>query len=336
MLLAHTGGTLGMRRRSDGSYAPAPGALAELLARQGDLRDEALPEVELLEFDPLLDSSDMRPLDWQRIADAIVDAAPRIDGAVVIHGTDTMAYTASALSFVLQGLAVPVVLTGSQIPLVELRNDARDNLITSLLLATTPGLHEVVIYLGGAVLRGNRSTKVSAGALDAFASPNLPPLAEVGVDVTWRSDLLRPAQAGPLRALRLRDVSVVALRLFPGITARVVEQVVQEPVRGLVLETYGSGNAPTDPELIRVLAAATERGVVTVNVTQCLRGSVSMDAYAAGRTLQGAGVVSGGDMTAEAALTKLYVLVSQGLPSEEVARGMVDDLAGERTLERLP
>jgi L-asparaginase len=249
----------------------------------------------------------------------------------VLHGTDTMAYTASALSFMLDGLRSPVVLTGSQIPLAEARSDARENLVTSLLLATTPFLAEVVVYLGGAVLRGNRCTKVSAGGFDAFASPNLPPLADVGVEVDWRRELLRAPAPGPLRSVRLRDVSVVALRLFPGITGAVLRQVLRDPVRGLVLETYGSGNAPTDPDLLAALAEAAERGVVIVNVTQCLRGEVRMGTYAAGRMLEDAGVVSGGDMTAEAALTKLYVLVSQGLDAPETARAMLADRAGERS-----
>jgi L-asparaginase len=340
VLLVHTGGTLGMLRGPDGAYAPAPGALAALLDRLPELDHPALPAVDLLEQEPLLDSSDMRPRDWQRVADAIVERAgggpsrgahDGVAGVVVVHGTDTMAYTASALSFMLDGLDRPVVLTGSQIPLAELRSDGRDNLITSLLLATTPFLAEVVIYLGGQVLRGNRSTKVSAGGFDAFASPNLPPLAEVGVDVQWRRELLRPAAAGPLRCVRLRDVSVVALRLFPGITGRVLRQVLGDPVRGLVLETYGSGNAPTDPEVLAALAEATARGVVIVNVTQCLRGEVRMGAYAAGRLLEEAGVVSGGDMTVEAALTKLYVLTSQDLAAPEVAHAMVADRAGERS-----
>jgi L-asparaginase len=336
VLLLHTGGTLGMRRGPDGSYAPAPGALAELLGRLPELDDPALPSIDLLEEDPLLDSSDMRPADWQRIADTIVERAAGVEGVVVLHGTDTMAYTASALSFMLEGLDRPVVLTGSQIPLAEIRSDGRENLITSLLLATTPFLAEVVVYLGGAVLRGNRSTKVSVGGFDAFASPNLPPLADVGVDVQWRRELLRPAglgreAAGPLRTTRLRDVSVVALRLFPGITGSILRQVLRDPVRALVLETYGSGNAPTDPDLIAALAEATARGVVIVSVTQCLRGEVRMGDYATGRSLADAGVVSGGDMTAEAALTKLYVLVSQDLAAADVARAMLADHAGERS-----
>jgi len=327
-----------MVRDPDGAYAPRAGALATALARLPELDDPRLPSVRLDEFDELLDSSDVRPGDWQRIADRVAvafrggDGSPPADGVVVLHGTDTMAYSASALAFLLRGLPGPVVLTGSQLPLVEVRSDGRDNLVTSLLLAATPGWAEVAVYLGGGLLRGCRSTKVSTTGFDAFASPNLPPLAEVGVDVAWRHDLLRPPAGTGLRVGRLADVGVVALRLFPGITADTLRNVLRDPVRGLVLETYGSGNAPSrDPELLRVLREAIERGVVVVNVTQCLRGGVQMGAYAAGRALAEAGVVSGGDLTAEAALAKLLVLLSRGDDPRTVAAAMARDLAGELT-----
>jgi L-asparaginase len=333
--LLHTGGTAGMVRGPDGAYVPRAGALATALARLPELADPRLPEVRLDELEVLLDSSDVRPADWRLFADRVAAAfTDGADGVVVLHGTDTMAYTASALAFLLDGLPGPVVLTGAQVPLVEVRSDARDNLITSLLLAATPGWAEVGVYLGGALLRGCRTTKVSTDGFDAFASPNLPPLADVGVDVAWRRELLRPPATGTLRVHPLADVDVVALRLFPGITAETLRNVLRDPVRGLVLETYGSGNAPTrDPDLLAVLREAVARGVVVVNVTQCLRGSVRMGTYAAGRTLAAAGVVSGGDLTAEAALAKLLVLLSRGGTPAEVAAAMAVDLAGERTPE---
>lgn len=338
VVVLHTGGTLGMVRDADGAFAPRRGALEDALRRLPELDDPRLPSVRLEEFDELLDSSDVLPSDWQRIADRVAAAfaggagRPAADGVVVLHGTDTMAYSASALAFLLAGLPGPVVLTGSQLPLVEVRSDGRENLITSLLLAATPGWAEVAVYLGGGLLRGCRTTKVSTHGFDAFASPNLPPLAEVGVDVVWRRELVRPPAKGPLRVGRLADVAVVALRLFPGITADTLRNVLRDPVRGLVLETFGSGNAPTrDPELLAALRSATDRGVVVVNVSQCLRGSVRMDTYAAGRTLAGAGVVAGGDLTAEAALTKLIVLLSEGRPPAAVAAAMASDLAGELT-----
>jgi L-asparaginase len=351
VVVVHTGGTLGMVRDADGAYAPRAGALAQGLQRLPELDDARLPTLRLEESGDLIDSSDVRPRDWQRIADRVAAAfagdaaeAPAgaaaaaaadgrpADGVVVLHGTDTMAYTASALAFLLSDLPGPVVLTGSQLPLVELRSDGRDNLITSLLLAATPNWAEVAVYLGGGLLRGCRTTKVSTHGFDAFASPNLPALADVGVDVVWRPELVRRPAAGPLRVGRLADVDVVALRLFPGITADTLRNVLRDPVRGLVLETYGSGNAPTrDPDLLDVLRQAVRRGVVVVNVSQCLRGSVQMGAYAAGRALAEAGVVSGGDLTAEAALAKLIVLLSQGGSSTDVAAAMEIDRAGELT-----
>lgn len=336
--LLHTGGTAGMVRGADGAYVPRPGALAAALSGLAELADPRLPRVDLDELDPLLDSSDVRPHDWQRFADRVAHAfAGGADGVVVLHGTDTMAYTASALAFLLEGLPGPVVLTGSQVPLAEVRSDARDNLITALLLAATPGWAEVAVLFGGHLWRGCRTTKVSTHGFDAFASPNLPPLAEVGVDVVWRRDLLRPPVPGPLQVRRLADVDVVALRLFPGITAETLRNVLRDPVRGLVLETYGSGNAPTrDADLLEVLRAAVARGVVVVNVSQCLHGAVRMDAYAAGRTLADAGVVSGGDLTAEAALAKLLVLLSRGLTPADTAAAMARDLVGERTPEADP
>ncbi len=336
--LVHTGGTLGMVRGADGAYAPRRGALAAALTRLPEFDDPRLPDVALDELDVLLDSSDVRPGDWQRFADRVAHAFEAgADGVVLVHGTDTMAYTASALAFLLDGLPGPVVLTGSQVPLVELRSDARDNLITSLLLAATPGWAEVAVYLGGGLLRGCRTTKVSTDGFDAFASPNLPPLADVGVDVAWRRDLVRAPGARPLRVHQLADVDVVALRLFPGITAETLRNVLRDPVRGLVLETYGSGNAPSrDPDLLAVLGDAIDRGVVVVNVTQCLRGGVRMDAYAAGRALAAVGVVSGGDLTAEAALTKLLVLLSRGLTPDEASAAMVRADVGERTVAEAP
>jgi L-asparaginase len=336
VVLLHTGGTLGMMAREDGAFEPRRGALGHALATLPELHDPRLPQVRLEEFDPLLDSSDMRPTDWQYIAERAAAAFsgagghPPADGVVVLHGTDTMAYSASALAFLLEGLPGPVVMTGSQLPLVALRSDGRDNLITSLLLAATPDWAEVAVYVGGALLRGCRTTKVSTHGFDAFTSPNAAPLAEVGVDVAWNRALVRTPQVGGVRVRPLAGVEVIALRLFPGIGAETLRNVLRDPVRGVVLETYGSGNAPSrDAALLGALRAATERGVVMVNVTQCLRGAVRMGDYATGRALQEVGVVGGGDMTAEAALAKLQVLLGSGAPAAAVARAMAQDLVGE-------
>ncbi len=319
-------------RRGPRGFEPHAGYLAELLSRMPELSDPSMPAIELVEFEPLLDSADNRPADWQRMAREIAARYDEIDGVVLLHGTDTMAYSAAALAFLLEGLGKPVVLTGSQVPLAEVRSDARENLLASLQLAARPDLHEVCICFSGVVLRGCRATKVSASGFDAFDSPNEAPLGQVGIEIDVRPGAPRPPQPGPLRVPQLADVTVAALRLFPGIDGRFVRHVLQEPLRGLVLETYGAGNAPSrDPELLAALAEATERGVVIVNATQCLRGRVDMRGYATGSALLDAGVVGGADMTPEAALGKLIYLLGSGFEPAEVARLMQKNLRGELT-----
>lgn len=329
--LAYTGGTIGMRRGEAG-YAPAAGYLAERLASMPELDHPDLPAFTLHEYSPLLDSSNVGPPEWELIARDIAGQYRDFDGFVVLHGTDTMAYTASALSFMLEGLDKPVLLTGSQIPLAEVRSDARENLITSMMLAAGGAISEVCLYLNGALLRGNRATKVSVGGFDAFESPNFPLLGRVGVDVSLRHDLLLPPAPEPLAVRPLAEGRVAALRLFPGMSARLLGRLLDDPIRGVVLETFGAGNAPTrDQELLLALARATERGMVLVNCSQCLRGTVDMSGYATGQALADAGVVSGGDMTAEAALAKLSYLLSLELSGERARELMASNLRGELT-----
>lgn len=329
--IAYTGGTIGMRKRG-GVYAPAPGYLQERLSDMPELQREELPQVVLHEYAPLLDSANMRPSNWQAIAEDIAAHYDAFDGFVVLHGTDTMAYTASALSFMLENLGKPVILTGSQLPLAEVRSDARENLITSLLLAAKQDLPEVCLYLNGALLRGNRSTKVSSSGFNAFASPNFPPLGTVGVDIDVNASLLLPAPRAPLQLQGLEPASVAALRLFPGISAAILHNLLAEPIQGLILETYGAGNAPADDEkLLEVLRQASERGVVIVGCSQCLHGRVEMNDYATGRALRESGVVSGADLTIEAALSKLLYLFSKKLPPRDIRRQMQQNLRGELT-----
>ncbi len=331
--IAYTGGTIGMRHGRDG-YSPAPGYLQKQMRAMPELRHDSMPSFTVNEYKPLLDSSNMTPRDWVKIANDIAAHDDQYNGFVVLHGTDTMAYTASALPFLLEGLAKPVIITGSQIPLCEIRNDARENLITSLLIASQYDVPEVCLYFGGLLLRGCRAVKVSASGFAAFASPNVPPLGTVGIDIEINRALVRrPRTRGRLRVHDLQRTPVVsALRLFPGISPELVRNILRPPLEGLVLEAYGVGNGPDhDEAFLAALADATARGLVIVDCTQCLEGSVNLNEYAAGSALARAGVVSGFDMTAEAALAKLYYLFSRGFGPAKVRHEMQRNLRGEVT-----
>lgn len=330
--ILYTGGTIGMKPTPQG-YAPEPGYLARVMDSMPDFSSPEMPEYAICEYTPLLDSSNMGPRHWLAIARDIADKYNDYDGFVVIHGTDTMAYTASALPFMLEGLAKPVVLTGSQIPLCRVRSDGRDNLVTSLMVVAQTPLPEVCLCFGNRLLRGCRATKVDAAGFQAFDSPNYPDLGHIGVAIRPHPEFILPAR--PVNGLTvhpLSDARVGALRLFPGISAELVANVLRSPLQGLVLETYGMGNGPSnDAELMDVLAEACDRGVVIVNCTQCLRGTVDQRGYQAGSALARAGVVSGADMTAEAALTKMIYLFSLELPPEEIRVRITRNLRGELT-----
>jgi L-asparaginase len=330
--IAYTGGTIGMKRTRSG-YVPASGYLQSQMSHMPELRHESMPAYTSHEYSPLLDSSNMTPAEWVKIARDVESNYDRYDGFVVLHGTDTMAYTASAVPFLLAGVRKPVIITGSQIPLCEIRNDARENLITSLMLAANYAIPEVCLYFGGKLLRGCRSTKVSADGFAAFDSPNFPPLGTVGIDIEVNWDLVRNARgAKRLRVPELKRPVVSALRLFPGISPELLRNVLRPPLQGLVLEAYGVGNGPDqDRDFIAALTEATKRGVVIVDCTQCLEGTVDLHEYAAGSALAKAGVISGFDMTAEAALAKLYYLLGRGYSADKVKDEMQRDLRGEMT-----
>lgn len=329
----YTGGTIGMRPTPDG-YAPAPGSLQEIMKGMSELRDSAMPEVTINEYEPLIDSSNMTPAEWMKIARDIAGHYDDYDGFVVLHGTDTMAYTASALPFILDGLGKPVVVTGSQIPLAEPRSDGRDNLVSSLLTAASFDIPEVCLYFGRSLLRGNRSVKVSTHGLTPFVSPNFPPLGTFGVDIDIRWDLVRRDQKrGRLNVREVRSAVLSVVRLIPGMSSQVLRNVLAAPVQGVVLQAYGVGNGPDrNTEFLDTLAEATARGVVIVDCSQCLTGRVELDTYTAGAALARSGVIGGSDLTAEAAIAKLTYLFSRGYSPEQIRDEMQRDLVGEMTI----
>ena len=325
-----TGGTIGMQPTLNG-YAPSSGTLRQHIDAVVADSGEALPLVEFDEFTPTIDSSNATPQTWAQIAETIFARREEFDGFVVLHGTDTMAYTASALSFLLPGFDKPVVVTGSQVPMCIARSDGRQNLIGALQVAARGDIREVSLLFGSKVMRGNRATKVDATGLEAFDSPSLPALATLGA----RIELDRRIAPIPSRETQLLGCGlahVAAVRLFPGIEGSVLANLCRPPLQGLVIEAYGAGNGPAaDAAFIGAIEAATAAGVVVVVVTQCLRGSVEPRAYATGSALLDAGAIPGHDMTTEAALTKLAVLLGEGIPAAQVRTLMTTDLAGELT-----
>ncbi|MCX8955901.1 asparaginase [Erwinia psidii] len=328
--VAYTGGTIGMQRSSHG-YIPVSGHLQKQLAAMPEFHRSEMPDFTIHEYQPLIDSSDMTPQDWQSIADDIKANYDKYDGFVILHGTDTMAFTASALSFMLENLAKPVIVTGSQIPLAELRSDGQQNLLNSLFVAANYPINEVALFFNNTLYRGNRTTKAHADGFNAFASPNLPPLLEAGIHIRRLNTPAAPTGQGSLKVRPVTPQPIGVVTLYPGISADVVSNFLRQPVKALILRSYGVGNAPQDPAFLQELQDASSRGTVVVNLTQCMSGKVNMGGYATGNALALAGVISGADMTVEATLTKLHFLLSQDLSSEQIRQQMQTNLRGELT-----
>ena len=337
ILIIYTGGTIGMIEDPE-TKALAPFDFTHLM--------DNVPKVKMLDYDidniqfhPPIDSSDMGIRHWQHITRSIAENYESYDGFVVLHGTDTMAYTASALSFMLENLSKPVIITGSQLPIGEVRTDGEENLITALQIAAArredgrPVVQEVAILFENYLWRGCRSIKRSAENLNAFKSYNYPALAKIGLVIAFEPEALAHTDhPGPLKPHYEMDPAVTTIELFPGISEHVLRYQLDTPgVKGIVLRTYGAGNAPTSGWFIDAIRRTIERGVVVVNVTQCPNGSVHSNRYVSGDLLSATGVISGHDITAEGALTKMMFLFGQNLPVEEVRRLMATPIAGEMT-----
>ncbi len=314
---------------------PVPGFLAEQMKRMQELSDEQMPQIEIVEFDPILDSANMTPATWNRIADEIAARYAQFDGFVVLHGTDTMAYTASALPFMMPQLNKPVILTGSQLPLGQVRSDGRENLKTAILLAANYWIPEVGLFFGEAMYRGCRATKVSASRLDAFDSPNALPLATAETSIEIFPDRFRKVVESATDRLPVAPIApqeLATFRLFPGMSVEVLRNVLRRPLKGLILESYGVGNGPShDRDFLEQIRAATSDGIVVVNCTQCRHGCVLQSAYEVGQLLSDAGAVSGRDMTIEAAIAKLMYLFTHESDPNRLRQRVSENLVGELT-----
>lgn len=336
VLLLYTGGTIGMVENPEtGAHEPLD--FQHLAAHVPEL-SQIHVQVDTLQFDNPIDSSNMNPDCWCKMAKVVVDNYDQYDGFVILHGTDTMAYSATALSFILENLNKPVIFTGSQLPIGVLRTDGKENLITAIEIAAAhdkiglPMVPEVCIFFQSKLLRGNRSKKFSAELFNAFDSPNYPPIAEVGVHINYAHHYIRHAiSPSPLRPNYNFDCNVVVLRLFPGISENIVHSVLNIPgLKGVVLESFGTGNAMTDDWFVNELHMAMEKGVVIANVSQCIGGSVEMSRYDTGNRLKIAGVVGSSDMTTEATIVKLMFLLGQKISNKDVRKFMNVNMAGEQ------
>ncbi|WP_226388888.1 asparaginase [Penaeicola halotolerans] len=336
ILIIYTGGTLGMAYDHTGALVPFN--FGQILDKIPAITSLNIA-ITVISFPEPIDSSNINIQHWKDIAYIIYENYDSYDGFLVLHGTDTMAYSASMLSYILEGLNKPVIFTGAQLPISAMRSDARENLMTALEIATAkvngvPVVPEVCIFFNHMLLRGNRSKKVQSVHFDAFESENYPVLAEAGIIIDYNKNVIMPYKpSNQLRYNSAIDTNVVILKLFPGISKHMIESVFKiNGLRGVVLETYGSGNSPSEKWFIETLEEAIDNGLIIFNVSQCNGGRVIQGRYETSRDLLRIGVLSGGDITSEAAVTKLMFLLGQEKDPEEVKRRLSIPLAGEMTM----
>ena len=333
VLLLYTGGTIGMVQDGNGSLKPFP--MEHIYDLVPELR-KCPYQIDTCQLDNIIDSSNMTPSFWVDIAEIIERKYDEYDGFVILHGTDTMAYTASALSFMFKNLSKPIILTGSQLPMGVLRTVGRENIICALELASCREafIPEVGLFFENHLYRGNRSTKVSAENFDAFCSFNFPSLAKAGINFSFKPHLFLPKGTEPLEVRKCFDRNIAVLKLFPGITPEVVNAILNaENLHGVIIETFGSGNAPTEKWFIDAMYNALKRGITVLNVTQCKAGSVVMCQYEASCEMNRIGIIGGNDITLEAAVTKMmYLLGSYPNNPEYVRKGLQLSMRGEMTV----
>ena len=338
ILIIYTGGTIGMIHHPE-TYELIPFDFSHFKTQVPEINKFDI-DIDTYECKEIIDSSDLSPELWQNLAEIIYDNYNKYFGFVILHGTDTMAYTASALSFMLDNLAKPVIITGAQLPIGKLRTDGKENLISAIEIAADerygkPVVQEVCIYFEYKLLRGNRTTKKSAEYFDAFCSPNFPSLADAGININYKKNLLLKSKQQKKFTINTQlDKNIFIIKIFPGINLDIISAIIDNPnVKAIILETYGAGNAPTNPDFLKLIKKGIKKGILFLNVSQCLEGKVDMTKYKTGKSLKKVGVISLRDSTIEAAVTKAMWLLGQDFSIEKIRRFLNKSLKGEINLQ---